>query len=419
MASKKNNHTTFHDKIGRNEPCPCESGKKFKKCCIGKSNTASDKTGLTKNTQLQSMLGQLDKRVYEIIEDLNSNFQVLAQMSSDEFFKIVNSVYADKRYEKYDFTVTEMQEIVGKYGLLPHGEDEDSINKTRRFSFKAAKEKYTEKDIIQAVMDHYLHLIDCYDQGEYKESWVLARCGEELIEYLETQDELPLFLFKKVLGGLNLHETTIMKKEEKIIETINLDLSPLKEKDVNIADFISDLSLTSEQEKKVEEFIKRNPDVLREQEKIIDESVKHMVNMIFSGELRGLLLEQEDIKPARDHMLKLFFEQLSEEVITTMSQVQISEATSKILIDVTEEWMPQLLDDARWVNIVEAINLEIKALDGEKKVDKQRSLLTVLLFLKSNDESWVKDYIGKAIIISSLKHQSNEDTGQAGQDDDQ
>jgi len=23
-------------KIGRNEPCPCGSGKKFKKCCLGK-----------------------------------------------------------------------------------------------------------------------------------------------------------------------------------------------------------------------------------------------------------------------------------------------------------------------------------------------------------------------------------------------
>jgi hypothetical protein len=25
-----------HKKVGRNDPCPCGSGKKFKKCCIGK-----------------------------------------------------------------------------------------------------------------------------------------------------------------------------------------------------------------------------------------------------------------------------------------------------------------------------------------------------------------------------------------------
>lgn len=25
-------------KIGRNDPCPCFSGKKFKRCCLGKAN---------------------------------------------------------------------------------------------------------------------------------------------------------------------------------------------------------------------------------------------------------------------------------------------------------------------------------------------------------------------------------------------
>lgn len=27
-------------KIGRNDPCPCGSGKKYKKCCLGKSVTS-------------------------------------------------------------------------------------------------------------------------------------------------------------------------------------------------------------------------------------------------------------------------------------------------------------------------------------------------------------------------------------------
>ncbi|MEJ2040503.1 MAG: SEC-C metal-binding domain-containing protein [Desulfosarcinaceae bacterium] len=28
-------------KIGRNDPCPCGSGKKYKKCCMGKSQAPS------------------------------------------------------------------------------------------------------------------------------------------------------------------------------------------------------------------------------------------------------------------------------------------------------------------------------------------------------------------------------------------
>ena len=29
-------------KIGRNAPCPCGSGKKYKQCCLGKENVSND-----------------------------------------------------------------------------------------------------------------------------------------------------------------------------------------------------------------------------------------------------------------------------------------------------------------------------------------------------------------------------------------
>jgi hypothetical protein len=29
-------------KVGRNDPCPCESGKKYKKCCEGKSGLTEE-----------------------------------------------------------------------------------------------------------------------------------------------------------------------------------------------------------------------------------------------------------------------------------------------------------------------------------------------------------------------------------------
>lgn len=36
MAVPPTPHQRKTRKIGRNEPCPCNSGKKFKKCCLGK-----------------------------------------------------------------------------------------------------------------------------------------------------------------------------------------------------------------------------------------------------------------------------------------------------------------------------------------------------------------------------------------------
>ena len=36
MDRKVNTTIVVDKKIGRNEPCPCESGKKYKKCCLRK-----------------------------------------------------------------------------------------------------------------------------------------------------------------------------------------------------------------------------------------------------------------------------------------------------------------------------------------------------------------------------------------------
>ena len=37
VVEEDNSKRLSHTKIGRNSPCPCGSGKKFKKCCLGKA----------------------------------------------------------------------------------------------------------------------------------------------------------------------------------------------------------------------------------------------------------------------------------------------------------------------------------------------------------------------------------------------
>ncbi len=410
MKFNENSHNLIHGKIGRNEPCPCGSGKKFKKCCLGKSNARSVKTDFSGDAQLQSKLDLLDNRVFDIIEELNNNYyQTLAEMSREDYFQVTNNIYEDKRYEKYDFTVTEMKEIIEKYGLPPHGEDEESISKTRAFSLKAVKEKYTDNEISLVILDHYSHLVDCYDQGKHKESWVLARHAEELIKYLETRDELPLFLFKKVLEVLDIIESTTMEKEGSIIEAMGIDLNSLKEKGTNITDFIKDFSLTNEQAEKAKELFENNPDRVKEQGEVIEKSIEHLVKMIFSGELSGLLLKAEEIKPARDNFFELFFQKFPEDVITTMPQEQINKTVSQLMMDVAEKWRPHLLDSSRWTQIVEAIKSEIKAIEDENQTYKHRTLLISLLLLDNVDEHWAIDYIGSTIVFCSLKNKLKED----------
>jgi len=50
-------------KVGRNDPCPCGSGRKFKRCCLGKQQTAG--TNLTEIQQAQISLQNAISKIQE------------------------------------------------------------------------------------------------------------------------------------------------------------------------------------------------------------------------------------------------------------------------------------------------------------------------------------------------------------------
>ncbi len=53
-------------KIGRNEPCPCGSGRKYKKCCL-KPATPTEKQEKTKPAYTYTALDKLSNQVPELI----------------------------------------------------------------------------------------------------------------------------------------------------------------------------------------------------------------------------------------------------------------------------------------------------------------------------------------------------------------
>jgi len=50
-------------KTGRNDPCPCGSGKKYKRCCLDKDQAAEDATLAAKRTELAALQAQHRARI--------------------------------------------------------------------------------------------------------------------------------------------------------------------------------------------------------------------------------------------------------------------------------------------------------------------------------------------------------------------
>ena len=52
------------DKVGRNDPCPCGSGKKYKKCCLQKSFTQVGKEESIRQNLVHELLKLFTQRFY-------------------------------------------------------------------------------------------------------------------------------------------------------------------------------------------------------------------------------------------------------------------------------------------------------------------------------------------------------------------
>jgi len=61
------------DKIGRNEPCPCGSGKKYKHCCLGKHEAAKRMNQMEPKKDLQAK----EKEQEQLIRHIEKAFSLL------------------------------------------------------------------------------------------------------------------------------------------------------------------------------------------------------------------------------------------------------------------------------------------------------------------------------------------------------
>ncbi|MGC9424191.1 SEC-C metal-binding domain-containing protein, partial [Vibrio sp.] len=75
-------------KIGRNDPCPCGSGKKYKKCCLGKNGDAVPVGGASQGVQSelhQAIEGKEFSSLEEAQDFANQFMQQRNQRPMDDF----------------------------------------------------------------------------------------------------------------------------------------------------------------------------------------------------------------------------------------------------------------------------------------------------------------------------------------------
>jgi hypothetical protein len=117
-------------KIGRNEPCPCGSGKKYKRCCAGKTPRNQGKRQSEKHSKVT--LGEVIKRLQDFAGEKIEKIQQIG----------VFLLFSDKNGDAWVLEVTDSDCIQiadsGKAVEVPLEETEETIivDWSHTFSFK-------------------------------------------------------------------------------------------------------------------------------------------------------------------------------------------------------------------------------------------------------------------------------------------
>jgi len=181
--------------VGRNDPCPCGSGKKYKKCCSGKNEVFLDK--------------QVDQDLNRI---LYNSFEVISkQVAFDEFETYTNS-WKEEVGTLWD--MKSIEEAVSAYYILISRSDlwkdylSDILNETLRSNVRQVLETWKEPIIllgnVVAEQDGYLEIKELIGSETY---------------YLKQNEKMALSLGMLVLG-IVLPQHKIKKQSVKIVSSL-------------------------------------------------------------------------------------------------------------------------------------------------------------------------------------------------------
>jgi hypothetical protein len=152
------------NKIGRNDPCPCGSGKKYKKCCLAETFVQVDKEASIERKLVRDLLQFLGKHYHHVTEDARSLFWD-------------------------DFTPEDHLDHVGL--------DQADINFWEWLIFDYMVEEANDKTIVELYMDHNKKL----SLDEHKVLTMMKNSCISLYEVQEVMPEKGILLKDLVLGG--------------------------------------------------------------------------------------------------------------------------------------------------------------------------------------------------------------------------
>jgi hypothetical protein len=186
------------EKIGRNEPCPCGSGKKYKHCCLEKHEAARK----VKDTQQEENLRAKEREQEQLIKQIEKAFGLLSSRQYAEAIRLALNLISN--YPDED----RLHDIVATSHLYA-GECEEAIEICRRRLEVARSEKayfiehgrYRDAEIDKPALSYYYPPLTWLQKY-----WIALKTKDYTALYPETENPEIIALVKKLQTADDLNQ---------------------------------------------------------------------------------------------------------------------------------------------------------------------------------------------------------------------
>ncbi len=324
-----------NEKIGRNDPCPCGSGKKYKRCCLGKDAwlPATPRVPAAKAASAApAPLPKLDpRRLPELLRDFARRVpkgergeieQLLAetgpllayverqpeieaashalethradfdQLCGDNpaFMERTRALFAEERFGPLRFTADDVRRAFDQVGQPPA---------------MAANDRFVEKLVAailhladkerrgQLAMSLLLHLPDYVAAGRPLDAWIIQHCA-----YLtgDVPDESNAFLFAMFTYGYDAWAAEQRAHDEAMLREVGIDLARLPGMSLEEIDAWFDQQQTNPAlQARLEAVLQAHPDQQAQAAANFEEMQRDCATLLQREDAADLLLSPEEI----------------------------------------------------------------------------------------------------------------------------
>jgi hypothetical protein len=337
---------TQHKTVGRNDPCPCGSGKKYKRCCLAKdqqhaaeerrhvpqpdedaapfqapdvrqipamlqaltrkSSRQEDRAGFQDLlAQTKPILDYMEREpaieaASQAIQAQRTEFERLAADQA-AYLERTNALFAEERFAPLRFTADDIARAFAKVGKPISGlTNDDFVATVRKAILHLADKDWRNR----SAMSLLLHLPDYVAAGRPLDAWIIQYCSYLTRE--ETEESNP-FLFQMFSYGYDGWVAEQRAREVALLGELGVDMAHLEQMSMEeLEAWVQDQQADPAKLARMEKLLSKNPEQRIKAQARMQELERDAHRLLERPDAAHLLLSPDEMQPWLPKLLETF-----------------------------------------------------------------------------------------------------------------